>query len=366
MAQARRRAIAPCRRPGSIVLATDDKGASKAETLFDAWGNPIVDEGQSGNKFGYTGHQMDEESGLIYAQARYYDPETGRFLTQDPAEGDPEAPLSYNSYLYAYGNPTVYTDPDGRKGCTTTPVPGGVVIKCNAPGPEALPGTGGPSNNDNESIARGIQRDLNALGDWFANKAQQARAYIDEKFSRGRPTPTPVVEAPKPETQDKVTQKYSAKPLADAIEKDREFWKNYEQNRGKTEKVTSEAVNGPSVTTTPLPEERGPTITSTPTPKPRSAWHTGNNKAAPVVPNNTAHGDGPPDVDSTTTSPISEPAGPNVVIKGDAENGGDKASDQKVLVVPKEKKAVFSEWERAASEGKLIRTDPKNCSRLWV
>jgi RHS repeat-associated protein len=98
---------------GSIVLATDDKGASKAETLFDAWGNPIVDEGQSGNKFGYTGHQMDEESGLIYAQARYYDPETGRFLTQDPAEGDPEAPLSYNSYLYAYGNPTVYTDPTG-------------------------------------------------------------------------------------------------------------------------------------------------------------------------------------------------------------------------------------------------------------
>ncbi len=99
---------------GSVVLTTDSSGSAKAETLFDAWGNPVVDAGQSANKFGFTGHQMDDESGLVYAKARYYDPETGRFLSQDPAEGDPEAPLSYNAYLYAYGNPEVFTDPTGQ------------------------------------------------------------------------------------------------------------------------------------------------------------------------------------------------------------------------------------------------------------
>ena len=104
---------------GSVVLTTDTAGAAQAETLFDAWGNPIVEAGQSANKFGYTGHQMDDESGLIYAQARYYDPETGRFLTLDPAEANPDLPLTYNSYLYAYGNPTVWIDPDGRESVST-------------------------------------------------------------------------------------------------------------------------------------------------------------------------------------------------------------------------------------------------------
>ncbi len=37
----------------------------------------------------------------------------GRFLTEDPAEGKVDNPPSLQRYLYAYANPTVYTDPDG-------------------------------------------------------------------------------------------------------------------------------------------------------------------------------------------------------------------------------------------------------------
>ena len=56
----------------------------------------------------------------FYAKARFFDPEVGRFLTEDPAEPDLTAPPSLHKYLYAYGNPTYYTDPDGREGMGLT------------------------------------------------------------------------------------------------------------------------------------------------------------------------------------------------------------------------------------------------------
>jgi RHS repeat-associated protein len=99
---------------GSIVATTDNSGAVKSETIYDAFGNIQEEKGKSANKFGYTGHQMDKESGLIYFQARYYDPQIGRFITQDPFEGDWMTPMSLHHYLYAYANPTSYIDVDGN------------------------------------------------------------------------------------------------------------------------------------------------------------------------------------------------------------------------------------------------------------
>jgi len=104
---------------GSIVATTDTAGQLKSETIFDAWGKVQVSTGTSANKFGYTGHQMDRESGLVYFQARYYDPEIGRFITQDPYEGDWNTPLSLHHYLYAYANPTTYVDLDGYESVST-------------------------------------------------------------------------------------------------------------------------------------------------------------------------------------------------------------------------------------------------------
>lgn len=98
---------------GSIVATTNPSGAVQSETLYDAWGNPTTKAGASANKFAYTGHQADAETGLYYFKARYYDPEIGRFISQDPADGQDGKPASYHRYLYAYGNPTVYIDPTG-------------------------------------------------------------------------------------------------------------------------------------------------------------------------------------------------------------------------------------------------------------
>jgi RHS repeat-associated protein len=80
----------------------------------------VEDEaGDSANRFGFTGHELDSESGLYYAKARYYDPFVGLFLSEDPLLGDPLTPLSLHRYLYAYQNPLVYIDPDGEESIST-------------------------------------------------------------------------------------------------------------------------------------------------------------------------------------------------------------------------------------------------------
>ena len=64
--------------------------------------------------FGFTGHEKDSETGLYYFKARYYDPDTARFLNQDSYLGDVGTPPSLHRYLYAYSNPGVYVDLDGH------------------------------------------------------------------------------------------------------------------------------------------------------------------------------------------------------------------------------------------------------------
>jgi RHS repeat-associated protein len=64
---------------------------------------------------GYTGHVMDQSSGLIYMQQRYYDPQVGRFLSVDPAPVDVTSAANFSRYWYADDNPYVFTDPDGRE-----------------------------------------------------------------------------------------------------------------------------------------------------------------------------------------------------------------------------------------------------------
>jgi RHS repeat-associated protein len=65
---------------------------------------------------GYTGHEEDPATGLVYMQQRYYDAESGRFLSTDPVAADPNTGGSFNRYEYANDNPYRYTDPDGRFG----------------------------------------------------------------------------------------------------------------------------------------------------------------------------------------------------------------------------------------------------------
>ncbi len=99
---------------GSVADLTTLAGSIQARYQYDAFGNFRAQAGSSFNRFAFTGHEKDNETGLYYFKARYYDPDTGRFLSQDEYEGDVDTPPSLHKYLYAYANPTVYVDPTGH------------------------------------------------------------------------------------------------------------------------------------------------------------------------------------------------------------------------------------------------------------
>src|SRR5579885_3885163 len=58
-------------------------------------------------------------TGLDYLQQRYYDPQTGTFLSPDPVDVDTSTGANFNRYAYANDNPYRFTDPDGRDSCST-------------------------------------------------------------------------------------------------------------------------------------------------------------------------------------------------------------------------------------------------------
>lgn len=65
---------------------------------------------------GFTAYERDDETGLDYAQARYYANTQGRFQSPDPiliSKMRIRNPQIWNSYSYVGNNPLKYTDPDG-------------------------------------------------------------------------------------------------------------------------------------------------------------------------------------------------------------------------------------------------------------
>src|SRR5262249_37631955 len=92
---------------GSIVKTTDASGAITLTRQYDAWGNLEAGAGQSG--YAYTGREWDSETNLYYYRARYYDPQAGRFLSEDPIGFDG----GINFYAYVSANPVNMVDPGG-------------------------------------------------------------------------------------------------------------------------------------------------------------------------------------------------------------------------------------------------------------
>ena len=80
---------------------------------YDPFGDIEASKGTSDNKFNFTGKETDEESGLIYFGARYYNPLIGRWISKDFVEGLIASPQSLNKYVYVKNNPLSYIDPNG-------------------------------------------------------------------------------------------------------------------------------------------------------------------------------------------------------------------------------------------------------------
>ncbi|WP_174518562.1 RHS repeat-associated core domain-containing protein, partial [Pseudomonas syringae group genomosp. 3] len=92
---------------GTPLEMTDAEGHIVWQAKYAPWGlikQLVVNEVEQNLRF--QGQYFDVETGLHYNTFRYYDPEIGRFITQDPiglSGGD-------NLYLYA-PNPYGWVDP---------------------------------------------------------------------------------------------------------------------------------------------------------------------------------------------------------------------------------------------------------------
>ena len=96
---------------GSTRLVTN--GAILAfSSNFEPYGMDYAMTGEEA--FQYTGKLLDVVDGLYYEGARYYDPSTGRFITQDSEAGTQKDPMSLNRYVYARDNPMKMVDPNGH------------------------------------------------------------------------------------------------------------------------------------------------------------------------------------------------------------------------------------------------------------
>lgn len=91
-------------------LTTDATGAISQRVPYSSYGKPLVNPQQSK---AYINERYDNETGLQYLNARYYDPALGRFLTPDT--WDPIlAEVDINRYAYSLNDPINGSDPSGH------------------------------------------------------------------------------------------------------------------------------------------------------------------------------------------------------------------------------------------------------------
>jgi RHS repeat-associated protein len=69
---------------GSVTSLTASSGSVAQSYTYDSFGNQTASSASLTNYFRYTGREFDTETNLYYYRARYYDPTTGRFLSEDP------------------------------------------------------------------------------------------------------------------------------------------------------------------------------------------------------------------------------------------------------------------------------------------
>ena len=99
---------------GDNVQTVTSTGDIQNQYDYDIFGNPTLTIETETCAIRYAGEYLDNETGLYYLRARYYDPYTGRFVSEDSYWGEDTNPLSLNLYTYAYNNPIRFIDPTGH------------------------------------------------------------------------------------------------------------------------------------------------------------------------------------------------------------------------------------------------------------
>jgi RHS repeat-associated protein len=177
---------------GSVSIVSSDRLGSIGK--FYPYGQEKPSATTNGTEK-FTGYFRDSETGFDYADQRYHNPGTGRFLTPDPYvamssnASNPSDPGSWNRYAYTRGDPVNRIDPGGMKDCAPgDPLPCSITVTgsggggigggggsgpgclarskaepvCPEPDPPGGPGDPGSDEGSNQSLLLSIETALNA------------------------------------------------------------------------------------------------------------------------------------------------------------------------------------------------------------
>ena len=92
---------------GSTTVMFDERGNTVWEGDITPFGDVAVGTKGVGEREKFTGKDYDEVTGLYYFNARWYDPQLGRFTSEDPVRD------GMNRYVYVSNNPLRWIDPTG-------------------------------------------------------------------------------------------------------------------------------------------------------------------------------------------------------------------------------------------------------------
>jgi RHS repeat-associated protein len=116
----------------NVIALTDAGQQSQTQYSYEPFGATAQAGAADPNTQQYTGRENDG-TGLYYYRSRYYSPQTGRFISEDPIGW---ASGQTNAYAYVGGNPVSFSDPAGLQ---AIPIP----VPPSPSGPACSPGSGG-------------------------------------------------------------------------------------------------------------------------------------------------------------------------------------------------------------------------------
>ena len=105
---------------GSVTNIVDGEGSIVKSYDYDEFGVTTSTGDTFFNEVTFTGSVADA-SGLLYMNARYYNPATARFLSQDSYTGSASVPWTQHLYAYCNNNPVNMVDPTGHEAETSYP-----------------------------------------------------------------------------------------------------------------------------------------------------------------------------------------------------------------------------------------------------
>ena len=98
---------------GSVANLTGRQGTNMLSYSYDVYGEASA-SAETDNPYTFNGEYTDALTGNQYLRARYYNPRTGSFLTEDSELGKLLEPVTQNRYTYAGNDPVNMKDPSGH------------------------------------------------------------------------------------------------------------------------------------------------------------------------------------------------------------------------------------------------------------